>query len=206
MADYKHRAGTKKKSRGSTSCSIWFFGGAVVGAFVVGLFWLKLGGDLGNASIPGVSKPKPKVTASKNKAPKPTFEFYTILPEMEVVVPDEELVSPDASDSGEAKKETLTAKASTSTSTATATTPAAGDSDDYILQMGSFRRFEDADRMKAKLALIGIEAEVQKVSINNRDTYHRVRSGPYHGQRQLNAVRRLAKENNISSLVIKLKQ
>lgn len=202
MADYKHRAGTKKKSRGSTSCSIWFFGGAVVGAFVMGLFWLKLGGDLGKAHVPGVSKPAPSVAAAKHKAPKPTFEFYTILPEMEVVVPDEELVSPDAPDSGDAKNEKQTAK----TSATTATTPAAGDGDDYILQMGSFRRFEDADRMKAKLALIGIEADVQKVSINNRDTYHRVRSGPYHGQRQLNAARRLAKENNISSLVIKLKQ
>jgi cell division protein FtsN len=76
----------------------------------------------------------------------------------------------------------------------------------YILQMGSFRKYQDADRMKAKLALIGIEAEIQKVSINNRDTFHRVRSGPYRGQRQLNAVRNLAKENNIATLVIKLKQ
>ncbi len=75
----------------------------------------------------------------------------------------------------------------------------------YILQMGSFRKFADADRMKANLALIGIEAEVQKVSINNKDTYHRVRSGPYRSQAQLNRVRQLAKDNNISTLVIKLK-
>ena len=125
---------------------------------------------------------------------------------MEVVVPDEELVSPDAQDSGETKKPPQTASATTPSSTASTTEPAAGEGDDYILQMGSFRRFEDADRMKARLALIGIEAEVQKVSINNRDTFHRVRSGPYHGQRKLNAVRKQASENNISSLVIKLKQ
>ncbi|MEJ2591875.1 MAG: SPOR domain-containing protein, partial [Candidatus Thiodiazotropha sp.] len=144
--------------------------------------------------------------AAKHDAPKPTFEFYTILPEMEVVVPDEELVSPDAQDSGETKNPAHTASATTHSSTASTTSePAAGEGDDYILQMGSFRRFEDADRMKARLALIGIEAEVQKVSINNRDTFHRVRSGPYHGQRKLNAVRKLASENNISSLVIKLK-
>ncbi|MCU7946697.1 MAG: SPOR domain-containing protein, partial [Candidatus Thiodiazotropha sp. (ex Cardiolucina cf. quadrata)] len=67
-------------------------------------------------------------------------------------------------------------------------------------------KHQDADRLKARLALIGIEAEIQKVSINNRDTYHRVRSGPYNSQNQLNAVRRLANENSITSLVIKLKK
>ena len=75
----------------------------------------------------------------------------------------------------------------------------------YILQMGSFRKFVDADRMKARLALIGIETEIQKVSINNKDTYHRVRSGPYHTQSALNRIRKLAKENNINTLLIKLK-
>ena len=59
--------------------------------------------------------------------------------------------------------------------------------------------------MKASLALIGIEAEVQKVTINNKDTYHRVRSGPYSNQEKLNTARKLARENNISTLVIKLK-
>jgi cell division protein FtsN len=192
MADYKHRAGSKKKSRGSSSCSIWFFSGAVAGAFVMGLLWLKLGGDLGNAPVPGVTKPRPSITKPKNTAPKPSFEFYTILPEMEVVIPDEELVSPDKRDDAAAKHETAS--------------PAVKEGEDYILQMGSFRRFEDADRMKAKLALIGIEADIQKVSINNRDTYHRVRSGPYHSQRELNNARRLAKKNNIASLVIRLKK
>lgn len=195
MADYKHRAGSrKKKSRGSTSCSIWFFGGAIAGAFVVGLLWLKLGANLDSAPIPGVShQPKP-AASEKRSAPKPTFEFYTILPEMEVVIPDEELMAPEPSEP------TTSARLETPQPTA------AADATAYILQMGSFRKYQDADRMKAKLALIGIEADIQKVSINNRDTFHRVRSGPYHSQRQLNAVRKLAKDNNIATLVIKLKQ
>jgi cell division protein FtsN len=71
--------------------------------------------------------------------------------------------------------------------------------------MGSFRKHQDADRLKARLALIGIEAEIQKVSINNKDTYHRVRSGPYTSQAQLNRVRKLARDNNISTLVVRLK-
>jgi cell division protein FtsN len=192
MADYKHRAGSKKKSRNSGSCSVWFFGGLVAGAFVVGLLWLKMGNNLGTATVPGVAKPKISDSKPARETPKPTFEFYTILPEMEVVIPDEELVAPESSDAPNAHAETAT--------------PSVVDGTSYILQMGSFRKFEDADRMKAKLALIGIEAEIQKVSINNRDTFHRVRSGPYQSQTQLNAIRKLAKENNIASLVIKLKQ
>jgi cell division protein FtsN len=191
MADYKHRAGSKKKSRNGGSCTVWFFGGLVVGVFIVGLLWLKMSSNLGGAAVPGVTKPKVSAAKPERDTPKPTFEFYTILPEMEVVIPDEELVAPESTDAP-------------STHVAPTTT-SVQDGTSYILQMGSFRKFEDADRTKAKLALIGIEAEIQKVSINNRDTFHRVRSGPYKTQAELNAVRKLAKDNNIASLVIKLK-
>lgn len=194
MADYKHRAGSKKKkSKGNANCSIWFFSGAIAGAFIVGLLWLKLGANLGNAQVPGVTQSKPTPSAPKNNTPKPTFEFYTILPEMEVVIPDEELMAPEPSEP-------------VSSPRVAPPEPALQAGTAYILQMGSFRKYQDADRMKAKLALIGIEAEIQKVSINNRDTFHRVRSGPYNSQRQLNAARNMAKENNIATLVIKLKQ
>jgi cell division protein FtsN len=195
MADYKHRALKKKKSRNSGSCLFHLFGGIVIGAFVTGLVWLKLGHGLYTNGVPGTHSPppaQPKASKPKqNNAPKPTFEFYTILPEMEVVIPDEEIVTPDDDTSAKPTSERAT--------------PAAREQHSYVLQMGSFRKHQDADRLKAKLALIGIEADIQKVSINNRDTYHRVRSGPYRTQSQLNAVRRLAKENNINSLVIKLK-
>ncbi len=191
MADYKHRARSKKK-KANTDCSVLFFGGALAGAFVVGLLWLTLGTDLGGAQVPGMAQSKPARDTAKQDTPKPTFEFYTILPEMEVVIPDEELIAPEPSEAGAPPAQTPE--------------PTQLDGTAYILQMGSFRKYVDADRMKAKLALIGIEAEIQKVSINNRDTFHRVRSGPYQGQRQLNAVRRLAKENNIATLVIKLKK
>ncbi len=195
MADYKHRARSKrKKSQGNASCSIWFFGGAILGAFAVGLLWLKMDADLSRAPVPGVSQPQPSAERPKQETPKPTFEFYTILPEMEVVIPDEELMAPEPPPASGSPAPVETPRSAIQPGTA------------YILQMGSFRKYADADRMKAKLALIGIEAEIQKVSINNRDTFHRVRSGPYQSQRQLNAVRQLAKENNIATLVIKLKQ
>lgn len=194
MADYKHRAQKKKNNKqNSGNCLFHMFGGIVIGAFVMGLAWLKLGPGLSANKVPGVPTPRPETSKQEqHDAPRPTFEFYTILPEMEVVIPDEEIVTPDEDTPVKPRRESTTAPAQEQHS--------------YVLQMGSFRKHQDADRLKAKLALIGIEADIQKVSINNRDTYHRVRSGPYRTQSQLNTVRRLARENNINSLVIKLKQ
>jgi cell division protein FtsN len=193
MADYKHRASKKKKSQNSCNCLFHLFGGLVIGAFLMGLAWLKLGPSLTTNKIVGTPSPRPEASRAKQPdAPKPTFEFYTILPEMEVVIPDEEIVTPDDDiPSKPASRKRITPDR---------------EQHSYVLQMGSFRKHQDADRLKAKLALIGIEADIQKVSINNRDTYHRVRSGPYRTQSQLNAARRLAKDNNINSLVIKLKK
>jgi cell division protein FtsN len=193
MADYKNRASSKKKSTPSGCGSGFFFlGGLVAGAFLMGLAWLKLGPELTSGQVPGMNIPPPTLPQEKRPPPpKPNFEFYTILPEMEVVIPDEEVVTPDEPPN-KPKPRVITSSTNNPVS--------------YILQMGSFRRYQDADRLKARLALIGIEAEIQKVSINNRDTYHRVRSRPYTSQSRLNAERRLAKENGITSLVIKLKR
>ncbi len=193
MADYKHRAAPKRRAKNKSSNSgLWFFSGFIVGAFAMGLVWLKLGPDLAAGRVPGLSQDEPQPAESKQKpVPKPEFQFYTILPEMEVVIPDEEILPPKPSRSQPSPTEQRT--------------PEAASKQAYVLQMGSFRKFVDADRMKARLALIGIEAEIQKVSINNKDTYHRVRSGPYTSQSQLNRARDLAKENSISTLVIRMK-
>ena len=47
-----------------------------------------------------------------------------------------------------------------------------------MLQMGSFRQYADADRLKASLALVGIQAEIQKVKIDNGEIFHWW-AGPY---------------------------
>ncbi|MGD8589372.1 MAG: SPOR domain-containing protein [Chromatiales bacterium] len=202
MADYKHRAtpNLKSKHKHNGSTALGFFGGFIAGAFIMGLVWLKFGPELTAGRVPGVSPPAPRASqAEPDNTPKPQFEFYTILPEMEVVIPDEEVTPPK-----EAKTKPAAATPAAPARPDTATQQAATD-ESYILQMGSFRKYADADRMKARLALIGIEAHVQKVSINNKETYHRVRSGPYHSQAALNRVRKLATDNNISTLVIRLK-
>jgi len=198
MADYKHRASPKRKPQKkspSGGAAWWFSGGFLLGAFAMGLVWLKFAPQMEAGQIPGVRtthQPAPKKKAKR--APKPEFQFYTILPEMEVVVPDEETLPPRKPVAQTQQEHKPPAKTK------------GKDRGTYILQMGSYRRFADADRMKARLALIGIQAEIQKISINNKDTFLRVRSGPYHSTAELQPVRRLAKANNISTLVIRLKK
>ena len=122
------------------------------------------------------------------KPPKPKFEFYTMLPEMEVAVPDEELVP--------LKKETAAAPGSES----------ATRSGSYVVQVASFRRREEADGLKAKLAFLGLEAVVQSVSINGEDSWFRVRLGPYANLDVLGQARIQLRANGYDSMVLRVKE
>lgn len=200
--DYKSRAHPASKQQQKKQQKpgwIWFVAGLLVGAFVSGLIWLKVtpfGPLVPRQANSAKQEKKRSVVAEKKaekepEAPKPRFDFYTILPEMEVVVPDpvDEPKSPKVETKGVAE------------STAVSTDASVG----YMLQMGSFRKYVDADRLKASLALVGIQAEIQKVSIKGGDVFHRVRSGPY-DRAQVNALRTKLKQKKISSLVIKYRK
>lgn len=195
--DYKSRAQPQKsRQREPVSGWVWFVSGLLLGLLICGLVWLKLSPQSPDRVAP-VATVKPQAKAVKKESKeaataKPRFDFYTILPEMEVVVPDPEpvTVTPPVSTTGD---DILPAVVD---ATAAA---------DYMLQMGSFRKLTDADRLKASMALVGLEAEIQKVTINGGEIFHRVRSGPY-TRKQVNVLRTRLKENRINSLVIKLKQ
>lgn len=197
--DFKSRANPKPKQQ-QTSGWIWFFAGLLVGLFSAGLVWLKFSHQPTDLKL----TPKPadtrtyqqesdKIQAEEKRAlpPKPRFDFYTVLPEMEVVVPEPEL---DPTPRQAPIKPTIDQNSPAATGTA------------YMLQMGSFRKHGDADRLKASLALLGIQAEIQKVTINNKETYHRVRSGPYYSSREATQIRKQLQVNEINSLLIKLKK
>jgi cell division protein FtsN len=109
---------------------------------------------------------------------KPSYDFYTVLPEMEVVVPEDEI-----NQRVERREE------------------AAAGRGPYVLQVGSFRDYEDADRTKAELALLGFLAEVKTVTINE-STWHRVRIGPYSSVREMDVVRRQLQQNRYDVLVL----
>jgi cell division protein FtsN len=132
--------------------------------------------------------PIPKTT----EAPRPRFDFYTILPEMEVVIPEEpptDVASPRP-----------VAPATPPAAPPATSAPASG----YVLQAGSFRSASDADALKAQLALLGYEASVQTVTIN-QDTYHRVRLGPFASRERADAARAQLAGSAVSTILLRLK-
>lgn len=189
--DYKSRVSSSQRRKGQIPGWVWFIAGMLLGLFFSGLAWLKI---FPTDTLPSITATvgKPKVDNEKAPQeelnPKPRFDFYTILPEMEVVVPEPE---PEVIPKSQAKQEQ-------------SEEPPAGEAGKYMLQMGSFRQYADADRLKASLALVGIQAEIQKVKIDSGELFHRVRAGPYSADKVKVLSARL-KENRISSLMIKLK-
>ena len=94
-----------------------------------------------------------------------------------------------------------TAAASASTA-ATAAADAAKASSSYLLQAGAFRGQDDADSMRAKLALLGFEARVLPAEVEGRPVY-RVRVGPYGQLEDMNRARAKLAENGIEATVIR---
>lgn len=129
-----------------------------------------------------IKRPEPASTKQvEPAAPKPKLDFYTVLPAIETVLPDR---SVRARSSKTERSE-----------------PGA----QYILQVGSFASFEEADQLKAKLALQGMQAQIQKVVIEGKGEYHRVRLGPYHSLEDLDAVNQRLSKLGIKALRLKLK-
>jgi cell division protein FtsN len=75
----------------------------------------------------------------------------------------------------------------------------------YLLQAGSFRSQQQADQLRAKLALLGLETSLQTVNINSTQAWHRVRVGPFNNLKDLNEARSLLKKNGVDAILIRLK-
>ncbi|MDP1610840.1 MAG: SPOR domain-containing protein [Sulfuritalea sp.] len=75
----------------------------------------------------------------------------------------------------------------------------------FFLQVGSFQKAADADNLKAKLALTGLDASVQEVAIPDKGTMHRVRVGPFRDPDEMNRARALLTHSGVQGSVIKQK-
>jgi cell division protein FtsN len=167
----------------------FFITGAFAGVLAI-LFWQgyqsDAQGDMGSGlkAMINQSKQQAEIRAAESvppepvlvdKAPriKPQYDFYTVLPEIEEVLPKEAAPPPTPVASVKIKP---VSKAGAKPATRDIRTLPPGSA--YMLQVVSYGQQVDAERLKAKLALEGMRASIQKVSIENKD-YFRVRIGPY---------------------------
>lgn len=72
----------------------------------------------------------------------------------------------------------------------------------YVLQAGAFKGQEDAESMKARLALIGVEARIITAEVNGV-TFYRVRVGPYGQLEDMNRVRSRLADNGVEASVVR---
>jgi len=192
--DYKNRTAARKPAKKQPNCVAWLLIGIVLGAFGVWLAWLKLGagvsGDSGWIGAgPEQGRAATTVTPGEGEGetahePAFRFDFYDRLSKEEVVVPDDELVDDEPS----------------ARPGATPATPPTR----YLLQVGSFRKPADADRLKAQLTLLGFDASVVKVRVDNRHDFYRVRVGPFEGRAPMDGARQRLSTNGYKSLVVRL--
>lgn len=146
-----------------------------------------------------VSEPNTPATPIKAAT---TFDFFTVLPEIEVVVPTHE------SDSSSSLPQTSITDKTTAHETASKVTgkvaTKVSDSSTYMLQAGSYKNPADADRLKAELAFQGLVSVIQKVSIQARGDFYRVRLGPYPSYEQMAAADQKLIGQGIQTLRLKI--
>ncbi|OIQ80755.1 cell division protein FtsN [mine drainage metagenome] len=138
--------------------------------------------DAGPKADAPAEKAKPDATEAKAPA-KPRFDFYTILPGSESPVTEQEVKQSKASQQRGA-------------------TEAGGET--YYLQVGAFQTEQEADNMKAKLALLGLEAVVQSVTVPDKGVWQRVRVGPFSEIDQITRARAELTKNGFNADLIKI--
>jgi cell division protein FtsN len=129
-----------------------------------------------------VEKPAPKAEAAKAPDGKPRFDFYKILPGSEEPATDQQLKEAQQKATSTTAKET------------------------FFLQAGAFQNAPDADNLKARLALLGLEAAIQTTTVPDKGVWHRVRVGPYTSVEELNRTRDTLKQNGIETALIKVRE
>ena len=171
----------KKKSGGFPGWG-WFIVGMIAMVVI-----MKGGPLLWQAELHAGKKaaPAPMVVAATHVAAPAAstathYDFYKMLPSFQVVIPGQD-------------KEVKSGNASTPVQ----------QPGSYILQVGSFPIYADADKMKAILALQGIESSIQQVQVNNGSTWNRVRIGPIRNLKELNDLRAKLAQDHIEPLIIK---
>ncbi len=76
----------------------------------------------------------------------------------------------------------------------------------FFLQAGSFQNAPDADNLKARLALVGVEASIQTTHLPEKGVWHRVRVGPYADVEELNRIRAILKQNGVDAALVKVRE
>lgn len=174
---------------------IWLVAGLSVGLAVAAFIYIqrpteKMPGTAMTQTAPAApaaTTAAPGKTGGKSQAiplppkEKDRFTFYEILRNQEIIVPRESVRD---------------AKPPPAATTATSS---------YLIQTASFRAQPEAERHKASLALLGVESRIETVTIDNKDTFYRVRIGPITEWSRVQSTMARLEENGIQGMIVRLR-
>lgn len=180
-----------RRSGGGIPSWIWLLGGLLIGFILFAAVFLR--DRLPTAADRPVPKPdasapatrEPPLAQDAEPASKRRYDFYTLLPEREVEIPDEQL------------REQAKAERESPASTATR-----AEDGRFLLQAGSFTEAARADELKARIALAGEVARIETAVIQDT-THHRVILGPYPSVQALEAAKSRLAGLGIASMAVR---
>ena len=153
--------------------------------------------DQGPAALPGTPGDRPVV--------KQDFEFYKILPQGDNVpsqaAPQTAQVQPVPSPTQAQQPPAPVTEAVPQPVQQAAQQPAPRPTERMYLQVGAFENPSEADNLKARLALSGIQASAQRTQLADGRVVHRVRIGPYSKPEDMNPMRSRLAEAGFSASV-----
>lgn len=196
----------------------WLFCGLVIGGFMVFLFSLEPGRDeikrskVEQARANQAAKP-PAIKPSSEPA-KPKYDFYTLLPESEVILPQQAIEEPAVV----TEQKPVTPEEAAKIDAARAEAALNGQvpppppviakgpvTSQFFLQAGSFRRKEDADSLRAQIILLGQSVKVESGTVRE-ETWHRVLVGPFASREQLGQAQKSLAASGFSNLLLQQRQ
>lgn len=198
---------------------VWLACGAAVGAFFMFLFSLEPGRD----EVKRSKLEEQKRTAAQQQKPrvapepaKPKYDFYTLLPESEVIVPPDAL--PPAEPPKPPPQKPVTPEEAARIDAARAQAALMGETPppppvvakapvttQFFLQAGSFRKREDADKVRAQILLLGQNVQVESGKVRE-ETWFRVLVGPYSNREQLATAQKQLAGSGFGNLLLQQRQ
>jgi cell division protein FtsN len=194
MARRSNKNQARRSGGQGTPGWVWLLVGLLIGAVItVGLLlrgqWSEAGSLLPKpnpeARAPAASEEPVAQDAPEPKKPK--YEFYDVLRDKEVIIPDAELSAQAQAEAAKPAEETA---------------PESADGPRYLIQAGAFRSSSDAEALKARIALTGEVARVESAEIQG-GTIYRVRLGPYPNASTLAAAKQALGSHGIDAVAIR---
>ncbi|MBD3735188.1 MAG: SPOR domain-containing protein [Pseudomonas balearica] len=190
---------------------VWLVCGLAIGGFLVFLATLEPGGDeIKRTKEPPQAKQQAKPKPQGEQPPKPKYDFYTLLPESEVILPPEtkepeapaKAVTPEQA----AKLDEERALAALSGQVPPPPpTVAKAPVTQFFLQAGSFRKQVEADKVRAQIILLGQDVRVERVTVRE-EPWFRVLVGPFTTREQLNVAQKTLAGSGYKNLLLQQRQ